>query len=241
MVATAPNPLSLRVLAPSFRRHLSSLNRSPGTVRCYLAAVTGLTTFLERNRLPTAAPAIEREHLEAYFATRLGEVKPSSVLVTYRALNVFWQWVTSEGEVEDSPMARMHPPSVQFDPPAVLADVEVVRLLAACEGRAFADRRDMAIIRLLLDTGMRRAELTGLKVSGVDLQVATALVLELTRFRGRWTIRQRWSCRDGTSSRSRRVTGSPGPSAVGAGRRRSRCSRRPRGGRRLGSGSWSGR
>jgi hypothetical protein len=35
----------------------------------------------------------------------------------------------------------------------------------------------MAIIRLLLDTGMRRGELTALKVSDVDLQDATALVL----------------------------------------------------------------
>ena len=74
-------------------------------------------------------------------------------------------------------MARMHPPSVSYDPPAVLDEGEVMQLLSACEGRTFSDRRDMAIIRLLLDTGMRRGELTGLKVSDVDLKDATALVL----------------------------------------------------------------
>jgi len=181
MVATTFSPLTLRALTPSFQRHLLSINRSPMTVRCYLAAVTSLASFLDQGGLPTGASAIKREHLEAYFATRLGEVKPSSALVAYRALSVFWQWVISEDEVEVSPMARMHPPSVHFDPPAVLDEGEVVRLLAVCEGRAFSDRRDLAIIRLLLDTGMRRGELTGLKVSDVDLQDATALVLGKAR------------------------------------------------------------
>ena len=74
-------------------------------------------------------------------------------------------------------MSRMRPPIVPERPPAVLSSSEIARLLAVCEGRTFSDRRDLAIIRLLLDTGMRRAELTGLKVSDVDLTDATALVL----------------------------------------------------------------
>jgi hypothetical protein len=102
MAVTTSSPLTLRALTPSFQRHLLSINRSPKTVRCYLAAVAGLTSFLQRDGLPTDVPAIRREHLEAYFATRLREVKPSSVLVSYRALNVFWLWVASEGEVEGS-------------------------------------------------------------------------------------------------------------------------------------------
>lgn len=74
-------------------------------------------------------------------------------------------------------MAKLKPPIVPEEPPAILTDDEIRRLLSACAGQAFADRRDLAILRLLLDTGMRRAELAALKVADVDLTDATALVV----------------------------------------------------------------
>jgi integrase len=40
---------------------------------------------------------------------------------------------------------------------------EVRRLLAACRGDRFEDRRDEAIIRSLLDTGVRRGELGSMR------------------------------------------------------------------------------
>jgi len=42
------------------------------------------------------------------------------------------------------------------------------RLLAACSGKAFRDRRDIAIIRLFLDTGMRLKGMGGLRYSTDD-------------------------------------------------------------------------
>jgi site-specific recombinase XerC len=45
-------------------------------------------------------------------------------------------------------------------------------------GKGFDERRDNAIIRLFLDTGMRKSELAGLRVSDVDLDVdQVAIVL----------------------------------------------------------------
>ncbi|HEX7613099.1 MAG TPA: hypothetical protein VF371_10025, partial [Candidatus Limnocylindrales bacterium] len=61
-------------------------------------------------------------------------------------------------------MATMRPPHVPETPPNVYTDDEIRRLLAACEGRAFEDRRDMAVVRMFLDTGMRLAELAGLRL-----------------------------------------------------------------------------
>ena len=59
----------------------------------------------------------------------------------------------------------------------MLTDDQLRRLLKACQGRAFADRRDTALLRLLLDTGMRRAEIAGLGVGDVDFDHNVALVL----------------------------------------------------------------
>jgi integrase len=50
-------------------------------------------------------------------------------------------------------------------------------LLAACEGKGFEQRRDSAIIRTLLDTGVRAAELVGLRVADVDFDYEVVTVV----------------------------------------------------------------
>ncbi len=67
-------------------------------------------------------------------------------------------------------MERMHRPAVPVTPVPVLSMDELKALLAACAGKAFEDKRDSAIVRLFVDTGMRRAELLGLRVSDLDLR-----------------------------------------------------------------------
>ena len=59
-------------------------------------------------------------------------------------------------------------------PPATLdTDLRTVRLfvqfLEACRGRAFEARRDLAILLLLIDTGMRRGEVASVQCHDLDL------------------------------------------------------------------------
>ena len=56
-------------------------------------------------------------------------------------------------------------------------EAELKAIFDACAGPSFEDRRDTAIVRLLLDTGMRRAELAGLKIDDVDLDQQVAIVM----------------------------------------------------------------
>jgi integrase/recombinase XerC len=51
------------------------------------------------------------------------------------------------------------------------------RLFAACAGNTFEARRDTALLMLLLDTGARRAEMVGIKLADVDLELDVLLVL----------------------------------------------------------------
>ena len=55
--------------------------------------------------------------------------------------------------------------------------VDLTKLLKACEGKAFADRRDKAIILVLADAGPRASELVGLKVEDVDLGDQVLIVM----------------------------------------------------------------
>jgi integrase len=59
--------------------------------------------------------------------------------------------------------------------PVVAADT-LARLLGACSGNGYEHRRDTALIALLLDTGIRRAECAGIKLTDVDLEAQTIVV-----------------------------------------------------------------
>lgn len=171
---------TLGTLVPSFQRHLLATNRSRRTVQTYLNALAGLTRYLESEALPTEVRSIKRMHLESFVAGRLTVVKAATVSVQFRALQQFFKWLVAEEELTSSPMAKLRPPIVPEEPPAVLTLEKVARLLRACDGPGFLARRDLAIVRLLLDSGMRRAEIAGLKVEDIDLEDGTAIVL------GKW-------------------------------------------------------
>lgn len=168
---------SYRLLSASFRRSLLAENKSPNTIAAYIEAVRQLGAFLAERGMPTDVEAISREHIEAFITHLLETRKPATANQRYRSLQAFFKWLCSEGEITSSPMARMKPPRFSDEPPVMLTDDQLKRLLKACEGRDFAARRDTAIVRLLLDTGMRRGELAGLKVEGIDLDDNLAFVM----------------------------------------------------------------
>jgi site-specific recombinase XerD len=95
----------------------------------------------------------------------------------FSSLRVFYNWLLEEGEVPASPMARTKAPKFEPAPPPILAEADLRSLLKVCEGRGFFERRDSAILRLLLDTGVRRAEVAGLRLDDGDLDLNVARVI----------------------------------------------------------------
>jgi site-specific recombinase XerD len=154
--------------AQSFARHLRAGNKGPATIKGYLAAVELLDDFLDAKGMPRAVADIRREHIESFVEDQLARLTPASAANRYRSLQQFFRWLADEGEIPVSPMARMHPPTIPETPPDVLTPDQLKRLLAACAGPRFDERRDMAIVMLLIDTGIRLAELSGLTVEDVD-------------------------------------------------------------------------
>jgi site-specific recombinase XerD len=97
----------------------------------------------------------------------------------YRSLQQLYRWLCEdEEEIDRSPFDRMRPPVIPEKHVEVI-DVDAMRrLLAACKapkGSPAADRflavRDEALIRLIYDTGGRCAEVMGLTVDAVDMDM----------------------------------------------------------------------
>lgn len=176
-LAEAPAVDDLAVLLPDWRRHLRAMNRAPKTIASYLQCGEALLGYLAANGMPTAASGITRDHLEAYLAHRVGSGRAAADTAKhYRSLQQLFRWLAEEGEIPESPMARMHPPHVPEQPVPVFTDDELARLVAACAGSTFENRRDIALLRLLLDSGMRLAELAGLTADDLDFEQQVAIV-----------------------------------------------------------------
>jgi site-specific recombinase XerD len=164
----------------SFTRHLRAENKAPSTIVTYAKAVEQFDAFLAepRRRRPRRVVDIRREDVEAFLVDRADAgMRPATLSQRFRSLQQYFKWLADEGEIERSPMATMRPPHVPETPPPVLREEDLRRLLDACGGTGFEDRRDNAMIRLFLDTGMRRGELAGLRVEDVDFDQGVALVL----------------------------------------------------------------
>ncbi len=159
----------------SYHTALIAQNKSPKTIKGYLDTINQLQAHLAATDIQLRSITTEDvEQLLVQIAVtphhRTGKpIKPATLSYRYRALKTFFNWTTRRNYTRTSPMKNMTPPHVPTQPPAVLDDLSIKRLLKTCTGRNFYARRDQAIIRILLDDGIRRNELATLKLEDVDL------------------------------------------------------------------------
>jgi site-specific recombinase XerD len=176
----------LSTLVPSFLRHLRAEAKSPRTIETYREAAEQLGVFLRARGMPTQASAIRREHVEAFLEYLLMTWKPTTARNRFQGLQRLFAWLEEEGEIAESPMARMKPPAIPEQVVPVLSDKELRALLEACEGNTFEERRDMAIVRTFADTGLRLTELTNLRLEsedGADVDLDTQVLRVLGKGR----------------------------------------------------------
>jgi site-specific recombinase XerD len=127
--------------------------------------------------MPTDVAKLRREHVEAFIVELVATRSASTAAVRYRSLQQFFKYLVEEGEITASPMANMKPPAIPEVVVPVIGDDDLRRLLATCKGKSYEDRRDTAIIRLFLDSGMRLAELANLQLEDLDFEQDTAVVM----------------------------------------------------------------
>jgi hypothetical protein len=139
-------------LIRDFVRHLKGANRAANTQTIYRRAAQGLVTFLEQEGPLPGPRQLTKRHVEAYMAHLIDTRSASMANVVYRALQQLMRWLLDEEEIDRSPMERMRPPIVPEKPVPVLTEAQLRALLATAKSASFVDRRDTAIIRLLLDT-----------------------------------------------------------------------------------------
>lgn len=160
---------------------LSLHGKAPRTVRHYLDEVWRFAGWLADHNRPAAAAgdllAVERKDIEAWLmAQRTAGLSQATMRNRWVALRNLYGWAVAEEEIERSPLDRVVVAKANTPAPDVLTDDDLKLLLKVCAGSDFYARRDLALIRFMLATGLRVSETVDLALGDIDLVNRIALV-----------------------------------------------------------------
>lgn len=134
--------------------------------------------------MPGRLAHIRREHVESFIEHLLERWAPATAANRYGGLRAFFSWAVDEGEIKDSPMAKMKPPRVPERAVPILSETEIAGLFKVCAGQEFEPRRDLALLRLYAVTGARKTEIANLRYdpsepanNDIDLEAGVARVI----------------------------------------------------------------
>lgn len=165
----------------------SARQNKPHTTRYnYELAVTQLAEFLTGPDLPDFLAVtgmdphddsdaaqdptdVDRKHIDWFITWMIDTRSPATALNKYKCIQQFYKYLIDEDELERHPMAKLTQPNQPGKLVPIVRDDELAALLATCNGKTFLDRRDTAIIRLLLDSGGRLTEITTLPLDSLNL------------------------------------------------------------------------
>jgi site-specific recombinase XerD len=181
-------PIRLEDLLGSSRRHLRAASKAPRTVELYSQSVRSFSQWLVARDRPATLDERSRHAMSAWLAELAETCEPSTVATRLSGMHRCCRWLVTEGEVDKAPTDGIEIATAPDKPVPVLTDAEITALLKTCavgRGRPgvfsrpiFFRRRDEAILRLPLDTGIRVSEPCGLTLDDADLERELAYVVD---------------------------------------------------------------
>jgi site-specific recombinase XerD len=163
------NTPDLRDLLDSWELSLRSERKSPATIDSYTRSVRYYLDWCDESRVNTP---LSRQTLQRWVTHILDSgFEAKTACIRQQAVRRFAHWLADPDidEIDSDPFLGLRPPKVDTKIVAALSADDLRLLLKACAGRRLDDRRDEAMIRLFIETGMRAAELLGLNTYDVNL------------------------------------------------------------------------
>ena len=151
---------------------------SPHTVRSYHTDLDQFFAFAEKDGSTVSPVDISSADVRAWIVSMMdNSMTASSVHRKISCLRIFFRYLRKEGIIHHDPMDKVVLPKRKKKLPVFVGEDALDNLLDKYEfGSEFPGIRNRTIIEMLYLTGMRRAELIGLKNNDVDLSAATIKV-----------------------------------------------------------------
>jgi len=160
----------LESLRASFNRSLRVEGKADRTLALYGQSITFFSAWLAERGQPADLSSLERDTVLQWLDyLRHRGLTTGTIRTRWRGLRRFTNWLLAEDIIRTDPLAGIVIDKPEPPPVPILTDDELAALLGACKGKRFVDRRDEAVIRLLIDCGLRVSEVTGIDLEHLDL------------------------------------------------------------------------
>jgi integrase/recombinase XerD len=163
----------LAALLPSWQLALRAERKSPQTIKAYATGVEQYLTWCDTN---DAQATLDRRQLARFVDDVLSRAQPATARVRQLAVRRFSAWLVEEGELDTDPLLGVKAPKLDTKVVEPLTEAQLKAMLKACAGSDLRDRRDEAMLRLMVETGARAGEVAALGLVDVDLMAGTAVV-----------------------------------------------------------------
>jgi site-specific recombinase XerD len=172
-VADVSTP-DLSALLPSWILSLKADRKSEQTIDSYKR---GVVLFIEWCQAGDLTPALDRPTVRAWVAHLLDRgAEPNTARTRQMALKRYSAWLEEEEEIDRDDLATLKPPKLDVKVVDRLTDEQCAALIKACTGKDFLDRRDEAVLRLMLESGLRAGEAIALELGDIDPSAGVAIV-----------------------------------------------------------------
>lgn len=151
---------------------------SPRTIAGYREGLAAFVRAGELLAFPEDVARLSRLDLDRYARSlRVGGAKATTVADRFNVLGPFFSWLVGRGVISRTPLDASRRPRPRSEPVEPLTRGQVQALLDGCEPGTWLGARNLAMLWVLLDTGMRAGELAALELGDLD--------------EGDWTLRIR--------------------------------------------------
>ena len=130
------------------------------------------------NTIKLPVEEIKVNHLRKYIAfisknkITGNQISRSTLNQRKSIIRSFFQWLFQEGYISEDPSVRIHPERCSREPEDVFTDFQVETMRKAVE-----TKRDLAILDLLLSSGMRISELLSIDINDINFENRSINVL----------------------------------------------------------------
>lgn len=175
--------LDLAQLLLSWEVSLRAERKSPQTLKSYGDGVRAYLTWCDKTG---HEPALVKSQVTAFVADLLDAgAQPSTARSRLLAVRRFSAWLLEEREIDQDVLAGMRSPKLESKVVQPLEEDQLKALVRACVGPELLERRDEAIVRLMVETGARAGEVVNLRLRDVDLKSSTAVITRSKTGQGR--------------------------------------------------------
>lgn len=162
-----------------FMADRQSRGKSPKTITYYELELKYFNRWLEKQNLAmNLITTLTSSNLREFYIELSSHRNKGGCHANYRAVKAFLNWSENEYDIEwKNPIKKVKIEPNKIPPLPEIPLENIQKLLNVCKGGRH-ELRDKAILKVLVDTGMRGSELLSLNVESVDTNTGKILLMQ---------------------------------------------------------------